>query len=98
VNYIFNDGGHCWTVDLSNAAVASELSAMSDDIHLWERSPLRLFEDGRMLGPAHALHYKIRRDGGGTYSHWQSRLLFSTSDNTNPNSNGRIYTFDHGRI
>ena len=97
VNHIFNDGGHCWIVDLSNAAVASELSAMSDDIYFWERSSLRLFEDDRLLGPAHALHYQIRRDGGGRYSHWQSRLLFSTFDNTNPNSNGRVYTFDYGR-
>ena len=51
-------------------------------------------EDDTSLAPAHALHFCIRAFGGGAYSHWQNRLLFSTSDNSNPNSNGRVYSFD----
>lgn len=51
-------------------------------------------EDDTPLAPTHALHFRIRSLGGGPYSHWQNRLLFSTSDNTNPNSNGRVYSFD----
>jgi hypothetical protein len=81
-------------VDFSNTEIGNELSTIADDIDFWERSPLRLFENDIPLGPPHALHYQIRRDGGGKYSHWQNRLLFSTSDNSNPNNNGRIYSFD----
>lgn len=88
--------GRCWEVELANAAIADDLAAIADDIGNWERSPLRLFENDKALHPAHALHYQIRRDGGGRYSHWQNRLLFSTSDNSDPNSNGRTYTFDLG--
>lgn len=43
------------------------------------------------LGPAHALHAAIERDGGGRYSHWNGALLFSSSDGSDPNVNGRQY-------
>jgi hypothetical protein len=92
--HFYREIGRCWEIDLSDTTIAGELSAVADDIGFWERSPLRLFESGKPLGPPHALHYQIRRDGGGKYSHWQNRLLFSTSDNSNPNRNGQIYSFD----
>lgn len=68
------------------------------------RSQLELFEDGRPLGPAHSLHAAIREAGAGRYSHWaevdacddlgfySSCLYFSTSDNSDPNANGRKYS------
>jgi|GEM_PF-1411305 SAM-dependent methyltransferase len=56
------------------------------------RSRLALFEDGRLLGPAHAPHALIRAKGGGCYSHWRDSLLFSSSDGSDPNRNGRYYT------
>jgi len=54
-------------------------------------SELRLFEDGRELGPAHAPHASIRATGGGAFSHWGESLYFSTSDDSDPRSNGRHY-------
>ncbi len=54
-------------------------------------SRTRLFEDGRPLGPAHAVHRSIRRDGRGRFSHWREALYFSTSDNSDPRTNGRLY-------
>lgn len=55
-------------------------------------SNLRLFEDGKEIGPAHASHADIRALGGGRYSHWgQGRVYFSTSDGSDPNRNGRVY-------
>jgi SAM-dependent methyltransferase len=54
-------------------------------------SPLVLLEDGVPLGPAHAHHYAIREQGVGRFSHWVDTMIFSTSDNTNPNENGRSY-------
>lgn len=57
------------------------------------RSPLRLFEDGVELGPAHAADDTIRTVGFGAFSHWGNTLTFSSSDNTDPAANGRTYTF-----
>lgn len=55
-------------------------------------SQLQLFEDGKPLGPAHSVHQAIRDQGGGRYSHWtREGLYFSTSDNTDPRTNGRVY-------
>lgn len=59
-------------------------------------SRLRLFEDGVELGPAHAMHADIRTIGGGRFSHWGEGptvwLYMSSSDNTDPRFNGRLYT------
>jgi hypothetical protein len=55
------------------------------------RSVYRVFEDGVALGPAHALHAEIREQGRGRFSHWRNALYFSTSDNSDPNLNGRKY-------
>ena len=57
-------------------------------------SPLRLFEDGQSIGEPHSDHQEINKFGGGRYSHWGGALRFSTSDNSDPRSNGRYYTFD----
>jgi hypothetical protein len=56
-------------------------------------SKLRLFENGVELGPAHSNHNDIRNFGLGQFSHWGNSLYFSTSDNTNPLTNGRKYTY-----
>jgi hypothetical protein len=56
-----------------------------------QASPLMLFEDSAVLGPAHSVHEDIRNKGGGAYSHWGESLYFSTSDNSDPNLNGRNY-------
>ena len=56
-------------------------------------STLKLFEDGQELGPAHAAHKDIREQGKGRYSHWKTALYFSASDNSDPRTNGRKYTW-----
>ncbi|MES2196608.1 MAG: hypothetical protein V4517_19475 [Pseudomonadota bacterium] len=57
---------------------------------------LIILEDGRPLGPAHSSHKEIAELGAGRYSHWKgtadSVLVFSSSDNTDPRTNGRTYT------
>jgi len=56
------------------------------------RSELVLLENGKPLGPAHSAHADIRKEGLGRYSHWGARTLwFSTSDNSDPRTNGREY-------
>jgi hypothetical protein len=55
-------------------------------------SKLVLCEGNAQLGPAHTPHTEIAKDGKGRYSHWGTTLVFSTSDNSDPNTNARIYT------
>lgn len=59
-------------------------------------SKLRVFEDGKELGAAHAKHADISSIGTGKFSHWGNGLIFSASDNTDPRTNGRKYTFTTG--
>lgn len=58
---------------------------------------LDVYENGTKLGGAEALHEEIRKIGKGLYSHWKSgedsKIYFSTSDNSDPNTNGRAYEF-----
>ena len=56
-------------------------------------SMLRIFENGKELGPGHSSHSEIRSIGRGRFSHWLSNLYFSSSDNTDPKTNGRTYTY-----
>lgn len=86
--------GVCWEFDFTQTALSSALLAIADSNDFPKRSPLRLFENGTPLGPSHALHFYIRGIGKGAFSHWQNQLLFSTSDNSDPNSNGRTYSLD----
>jgi hypothetical protein len=56
------------------------------------RSPVLLYEDGRLLGPPHSPHREIAEPGSGRSSHWKAQgMVFSTSDNSDPNTNGRSY-------
>lgn len=56
------------------------------------RSTCILLEDGQPLPHPHALHKRIRETGKGHYSHWTpTTLYFSTSDSSDPRTNGRKY-------
>ncbi|MFH1345631.1 MAG: hypothetical protein ABIL01_31160 [Pseudomonadota bacterium] len=58
-------------------------------------SNLSLLENGKALGPPHSFHSSIWEPGRGHYSHWgdstASVVVFSTSDNSDPRTNGRSY-------
>lgn len=55
------------------------------------QATLELYEDGRLLGPAHASPREMRREGLGRFTYRDFWLFFSTSDNSNPRTNGRSY-------
>jgi len=75
--------GSCYTVGLAHGAPSDVAGGHSD---------LVLLENGTPLGPAHSAHAEIRTQGGGRYSHWGARTIyFSTSDNSDPRTNGREY-------
>jgi len=65
------------------------LSDSADDPFI---SGLDLFENGAALGPAHTYHQDIHARGLGRYSHWHNTLYFSSSDNSDPRTNGRDYS------
>ena len=60
------------------------------------RSPIHLYENDRPLGPAHSTTGAIKDLGGGRYLHLPDVIYFSTSDNTDPRSNGRQYSWTIG--
>jgi SAM-dependent methyltransferase len=74
---------------------ASQLQELSDSAQKPKASPLRLYEDGKMLTLSHCPHDAISRLGSGRYSHWGDTIYFSATDNSNPNSNGRRYDVQH---
>ena len=55
------------------------------------RSRFTIYESDHPLGPPHSNHVDIAAVGHGRFSHWEGVIVFSSSDNTNPNSNGRTY-------
>lgn len=68
---------------------------IADSIKNGNISNLILYEDDKPLLP-HSLHNDIRKIGMGRFSHWENEsnitsLFFSSSDNSNPNSNNRNY-------
>ena len=67
--------------------------AVADDEDHREAS-LALYEDDKLLGPPHSVGRDLLTDGQGRYLFWRngsSMLIFSTSDNSDPNTNGRTY-------
>jgi len=87
-----HEEGECWYVILPVC-----FQETSDNSAFENRSPWRLLEDGKLLGPPHAMHAEIREHGKGGYSHWNEFLLFSTSDNSDPRKNGRVYSLARAR-
>ena len=83
-------GGHAWA-----AALPACVMVADDETHP-RRSNLLLFEDGVPLGWPHAPLAHIRRYGGSRYRHWKDGLVFSTLDNSDPNHNGRRYSYCSG--
>ena len=75
---------NCWRIELDSIASGdSEEKPFS--------SVLEFYEDYLSLGPRHALHDSIRKYGRGRFSHWGSTLFFSSSDNSDPTCNDRVY-------
>ncbi|MBR1162932.1 hypothetical protein [Bradyrhizobium elkanii] len=81
-------GGYAWRYQPSVSR------AIADTAEAPHQSRLELTEDGRPLGPAHCADIEIGDIGHGRFSYRKDDwvfLYFSTSDNSNPNTNGRIY-------
>ena len=57
-------------------------------------SPARVYENGIQLERPNAPHRAIMEKGSGRYSVWEGYLYFSSSDNTDPRFNGRVYELE----
>ncbi len=55
---------------------------------------IQIFEDGKALGPSGARRDRIGSKGLGRYLFKNGVLIFSASDNSDPRTNGRLYTFN----
>lgn len=85
--------GHGYSVDLRKqfSTPWQRFLYPGDSMDAPDRSLLRLFESDASLGPSHSQHVDINHIGGGRFSHWYDGFRFSSSDNTDPRVNGRIY-------
>ena len=54
-------------------------------------SDLTITENQAELAPAHVFEDAVAEKGKGSYLHWRNDLVFSTSDNSDPRTNGRVY-------
>ena len=61
-------------------------------------SPAALLENGVPLGPPNAQHADIRSLGRGRFSIWHQYVYFSSSDLSDPRTNGRRYTIRYPPI
>lgn len=55
------------------------------------RSPAVVCEDGKPLGPPHSMISDIQKFGAGRFVHYGSGVIFSASNNSDPERNGRSY-------
>ncbi|MGI0034311.1 MAG: hypothetical protein ACRD98_00385 [Nitrososphaera sp.] len=92
VSTAVSDGGFAYKI-------VKSFGTPPDNTNFLTQSTLRLFEQSLELGPAHSVHADIRNLGQGRFSHWSSTtgtgeaLRFAASDNTDPRTNGRSYTY-----
>ena len=60
-------------------------------------SPAVVYENNIPLNVPNAQHAAIQEEGNGRYSVWEGYLYFSSSDNTDPRTNGRVYELEWPR-
>jgi hypothetical protein len=86
----FDGDGHAYRTSTEFIASLDELADSADDR---AKSPIVIYENNKPLGPAHSSHGDINQFGRGRFSHWRGvGIIFSASDPTDPNTNGRRYT------
>jgi len=94
-NPFFNESGFAHRVSNLRQGAATLLGKIQADDPTNPRdtsSPIQLYEGQTPLGPSHSTFRAISKTGGGHFAHWSGRgIFFSSSDNTDPNKNGRRY-------
>jgi hypothetical protein len=88
---ILPEAGHAWVSAEPATSARFPYRLPSDTMAAPRASDAVLLDDGKPLGPPHALHDDIRTLGGGRYSLWRGTLYFSTADNSDPRTDGHRY-------
>ena len=92
VSSAYSDSGFAYII-------SGSFGTPADNSTYPNQSTLRLFENGIEMGPSHSIHADIRNLGLGRFSHWSATngsgeaLRFSASNNTDPRTNGKSYTY-----
>jgi MoaA/NifB/PqqE/SkfB family radical SAM enzyme len=81
------ESGYCHIGRLPDSFLKATKDRFSDAV---------LYEDGVSLPNPNAMHDEIRSLGAGRYSLWSGWLYFSSSDNSEPITNGRAYVLRCG--
>jgi hypothetical protein len=87
---------------LWNREVVTEIQTNGENSFWFARQPAKeradqaysvakLTENGKPLGPGNSIHENIKKEGRGAFSVWKETLIFSSSDNSDPRQNQRIY-------
>jgi len=79
------------TTHLGGNGYVIAMPSAGDSVETPYASKARLYENGRRLGPAHSQPADVCSAGKGAFVHWGKSLIFSTSDNSDPRTNGRRY-------
>lgn len=84
--------GNAFTATLLRPPDAKKLAELSNNPAIADdnRSPFVIFEGNAEVGRGNVAYQDIVT-GFGRYNNWPAGLVFSASDNTNPNTNGRTY-------
>ena len=78
--------------NISHQEILKRLAQWADDEKANPQlSPIVIYEDLKQLGPGHSAYTAIAKQGAGRFAHWRMGVVFSASDNSNPNTNGRNY-------
>ncbi len=77
------------------AKTGSWLNPWSDAHWMRYGAKTKVFEHDSELGPARTSHDAVINEGRGRFSHWDTYILFSASDNTDALTNGREYRFEY---
>jgi lysophospholipase L1-like esterase len=87
-----SDGGLAFSVAVDALVANIALLPIGDDrVQAGTLGPTRIYEDGVKLGPARRESGWISEHGLGSYAHRDGRLHFSSTDRTDPRTNGRAY-------
>jgi hypothetical protein len=88
-----HDEGFAYRLDLTGIEQVGPSDQESPaSLLLDNASSLVVLEDERPLAGPHQAHTAIRSQGKGCYSHWGQYLYLSASDNSDPRTNGRVYS------
>lgn len=79
--------GYAWHIHFDEHQESSDISPSP------RRSKLMIYEDGVPLGLCHSVHEEVKKLGKGRFAHWDKWLIFAASDNSDPNINGKKYTY-----